>query len=200
MKLDKGFADTKKTEVPAVASRAGANRRLAWLLALVAAGFLGFGFALVPLYNTFCHLTGFNGATGTAAAALTPVDRTRWVTVEFTGMVMPGLPWKFRPAQRRVRVHPGETAIARYYATNLGDRTFDGRAIMSVSPEVAATHFEKIECFCFHQEALEPGQTREFSVEFFVTPGLPKYVTTMTLSYAFFPSVERGDDRSQPRS
>lgn len=190
MKLGKILGGAGKTAESAPPSRAAMNRRLAWRLALMAAAFLGFGFALVPLYNTFCELTGFNGATRTAAAPLAQVDPTRWVTVEFTSTVMPGLPWQFQPAQRRVRVHPGEPATASYSATNLGDRTLDGRAIMSVAPEVAARHFEKIQCFCFREQALEPRETREFTLAFFVTPDLPPSIKTITLSYAFFP-VER---------
>lgn len=169
------------------AARKAANRRLAWWLALVAAGFLGFGFALVPLYNTFCELTGLNGRTGNAAFAATKEDTRRWVNVEFTSTVMPGLPWRFQPAQTRLRVHPGEPTTAFYVATNLGGRADDGQAVMSVSPEVAARHFKKIECFCFTRQALNPGQSRRMPIMFFVTPDLPDSVRTITLSYAFFP-------------
>lgn len=166
-----------------------ANRRLAWWLALAAAGFLGFGFALVPLYNTFCELTGLNGKTRDAAGAPANAraDTARWVTVNFTSTVMPGLPWRFEPEQRSVRVHPGESAAAFYRATNLGDRPLDGQAVMSVSPEVAARHFKKTECFCYRRQELQPGETRKLPLAFYVDPDLPDDVRTVTLSYAFFP-------------
>lgn len=167
--------------------RAKANRRLAWILALAAAGFLGFGFGLAPLYNTFCEVTGLNGKTETATTKPGAIDLTRIVTVEFTSTVMPGLPWHFEPEQRRLRVHPGEPATAAYAATNLGDRAIDGQAIMSVSPEVAATHFKKIECFCFHKQALSPKETRILPLAFFVARDLPRDIRTITVSYAAFP-------------
>lgn len=165
-----------------------ANRRLAWVLMAVAAGFLAFSFALVPLYDTFCRLTGLNGKTETAAA---PKDRrtdeTRWVTVEFTSAVMRGLPWRFEPQQRRVRVHPGEITLAIYQATNLSGRNIAGQAVMSVSPETAARYFKKIDCFCFTRQALIPNETRAMPLSFFVSPELPDDVRTITLSYTFFP-------------
>jgi cytochrome c oxidase assembly protein subunit 11 len=174
---------------PSGPARPNANRRLAWWLALTAAGFLGFGFALVPLYNTFCELTGLNGKTRDAAdvQANTRADTARWVTVNFTSTVMPGLPWRFEPGQRSMRVHPGEVATAFYVATNLDNRRLDGQAVMSVSPEVAARHFKKLECFCFTRQALQPGETHKLPLAFYVTPDLPDDVRTITLSYAFFP-------------
>jgi len=168
-------------------ARPSANRRLAWWLALAAAGFLGFGFALVPLYNSFCELTGLNGKTRDAAGAPPNADAARWVTVNFTSTVMPGLPWRFEPEQRSLRVHPGELATAFYLATNLGSRPLDGQAVMSVSPEVAARHFKKTECFCFKRQELRPGETRKLPLAFYVDPDLPDDVRTVTLSYAFFP-------------
>ena len=167
--------------------RTTANKRLAWGLTLVVAGFFGFGFALVPLYNTFCKVTGLNGKTDTAAAPPSAVDLTRLVTVEFTSTVMPGLPWQFQPSRRRLLVHPGEPATATYAATNLGSQINDGQAIMSVSPEVAATHFEKLECFCFHKQALHPRETRILPLVFFVSRNLPQNIRTITVSYAAFP-------------
>ncbi len=167
--------------------RAAANRRLAWIVALAAAGSFAFAFALVPLYSTFCDLTGLNGATGIAAPAAMKEAAARWVTVEFTSTVMPGLPWRFEPVQRRVRVHPGEPVTAFYRATNLAPRAIDGQAVMSVMPETAATHLKKAECFCFERQALRSGETRDMPLIFFLTPDLPEDVNTVTLSYAFFP-------------
>jgi cytochrome c oxidase assembly protein subunit 11 len=117
-----------------VTMKRAANRRLAWVLAIVALGFFGFGFGLVPLYNTLCHFTGLNGKTDeTSARPAGGVDLSRTVTVEFMSTVMPGLPWQFRPEERRLRVHPGEPATATYLATNLGGTRLYGQAIMSVT-------------------------------------------------------------------
>jgi cytochrome c oxidase assembly protein subunit 11 len=173
---------------PSAPASTAANRRLAWVLALAAAGFLGFGFALVPLYNTFCELTGLNGRSGNGTGALASAPpAARWVTVNFTSTVMPGLPWSFAPKQHSLRVHPGELATAFYTATNLAHRPLDGQAVMSVSPEVAARHFKKTECFCFKRQALQPGETRTLPLAFFIDTDLPDEVRTITLSYAFFP-------------
>ena len=172
---------------PTVATRATANRRLAWLLVLVMAGFFGFGFALVPLYNTFCQLTGLNGKTGDADSAPLSADTNRWVTVDFTSTVMPGLPWRFQPEQRRLRVHPGIPSSVTYLVQNRSDRTLHGQAIMSVSPEVAARHFKKIQCFCYSRQTLRPGEKRQLLLTFFMLPDLPGDVHTVTLSYALFP-------------
>jgi len=171
------------------ARRDAANRRLAKWLALVAAGFFAFGLALVPLYNSFCELTGLNGRTADAGAAFaaTPRDAARSVKIELTSMVMPGLPWRFEPEQASLRVRPGEPATAVYVATNLDDRPREGQAVMSVSPQLAATHFRKIECFCYTRQALRPGEARRMPVMFVVAPDLPDDVRTLTLSYSFFP-------------
>jgi cytochrome c oxidase assembly protein subunit 11 len=178
------------TPAGAGAAQRRADRRLAFALMLVALGFLGFGFALVPLYNTFCEVTGLNGKTGEAQARpVGGVDLSRVVTVEFTSTVMPGLTWQFQPMIRRLRVHPGEPATATYLAINLSDERRDGQAIMSVSPEQAATHFKKIECFCFHAQALAPRQSRTMPVVFFVTRDLPKDISEITVSYSAFPAA-----------
>lgn len=168
-----------------------ANRRLAMKLAVVAVGALAFGFALVPLYNVLCEVTGLNGKINAEAArpAAVKLDRSRWVTVEFGGNVMPGLSWEFRPQQPSMRVHPGEIVRASYYAKNPTNQTIVGQAVPSVSPGLAAQHFKKLDCFCFRQQALEPGVTREMGLTFIVSPALPEEVRTITLSYAFFPAI-----------
>jgi len=175
---------------PPAPLRATRNRRLMWLLLAISAGFFGFGFALVPLYNTFCELTGLNGKTGgpVTAAALSgrPADTSRWVTVEFTSTVMPGLPGRFQPQYRRLRVHPGDIINAVYLAQNLSGQVLNSQAVMSVTPEIAARYFKKIDCFCFKHQALAPGMTRSMPLSFFVSPELPAEVHTITLSYAFF--------------
>jgi cytochrome c oxidase assembly protein subunit 11 len=169
-----------------------ANKRLAMKLGAVAIGALGFGFALVPLYNVFCEATGLNGKTNAESArpAAVKVDKSRWVTVQFTGTVMPGLSWKFHPQQASIRVHPGEITRVSYYAKNSTNQTIVGQAVPSVTPGQAARHFVKLDCFCFRQQALEPGAEKEMGLTFIISPELSKEVGTVTLSYAFFPAVK----------
>lgn len=171
--------------------RPNANRRLAARLAVVALAMFGFGFALVPLYDVFCQVTGLNGKTGGAVqTAGGNIDASRWVTVEFNGDVMPGLPWRFEPRQNKIRVHPGERVTAWFTVKNVADRPLIGRAVPSVTPPVAATHFRKIECFCFSQQRLAAGEQKEMPVTFVVARELPAEVGVLTLSYAFFPNVK----------
>ena len=172
-----------------VRSVAQANRRLAAKLFLLTLAMFGFGYALVPLYAVFCQLTGLNGTTGRAdaqAVQASAVDDSRWVTVEFTGQVMGNLPWEFRPLQKKIRLHPGDSAVIKYYARNLADATIIGRAVPSVAPSKAAPHFKKIECFCFSQQELKAGESEEMPVRFLLERDLPKDVNTLTLSYAFY--------------
>ena len=162
-------------------------RRTGFKLAAVALGMFAFGYALVPLYNVICDVTGLNGKTGRVEVERgANVDTSRWVTVEFTGNSMGGLPWEFRPQQKTLRVHPGQTAVAYYEARNTADEAITGQAVPSVAPNKAATHFKKIECFCFSQQQLKAGEHKIMPVQFVVSPDLPKEVGTVTLSYAFF--------------
>lgn len=169
-----------------------ANKRLAMKLGAVALGALGFGFVLVPLYNVLCEATGLNGKTNAESArpATVKVDKSRWVTVQFTGTVMPGLSWEFHPQQASIRVHPGEITRASYYAKNSTNQTIVGQAVPSITPGQAAQHFVKLDCFCFKQQALEPGAEKEMGLTFIISPELSKEVGTVTLSYAFFPAVK----------
>lgn len=169
--------------------RARANKRLAGKLFLVVVAMFAFGFALVPLYDVFCQITGLNGNTGRIderVAQASQVDTSRWVTVEFTGQVMNGLPWEFRPLQNKLRLHPGETAVVKYYVRNMTAETMNGQAVPSVSPPRVASHFKKVECFCFSRQQLEGGQSEEMPVRFLVESDLPEDVKTLTLSYAFY--------------
>lgn len=169
-------------------TRAAANRRLALKLAVVAVAMFGFGYALSPMYDLMCQAFGLNGKTGRieAQAAAQPVDMNRTVTVEFTGLATSGLPWEFKPLVKKLEVHPGETMEVKYLAHNLAQEEITGQAIPSVAPGVSAAHFKKIECFCFTQQTLKPGETREMPVRFVVDAGLDKDVQTITLSYSFF--------------
>jgi cytochrome c oxidase assembly protein subunit 11 len=169
-----------------------ANKRLALKLGAGALVALAFGFALVPLYDVFCEATGLNGKTNgeSASPAAVKVDKSRWVTVQFTGTMMPGLSWEFHPQVASMRVHPGEIVRASYYAKNPTNQTIVGQAVPSITPGQAAQHFVKLDCFCFKQQALEPGAEKEMGLTFIISPELSKEVGTVTLSYAFFPAVK----------
>lgn len=165
------------------------NRTLVRKLALVTIAMFGFGFALVPLYDVLCEVTGLNGKTGQAtaeSAASARIDTSRWVTIEFTGSVNSGLPWEFRPVVKRVRVHPGQVAEASYFVRNLVGEPIAGQAVPSVTPRAAAAHFKKIECFCFSRQELKPKEGREMPLRYIVQSDLPRDVHTITLSYTFF--------------
>lgn len=159
-------------------------------LLLVTLAMFGFGFAMVPIYDVFCDVTGLNGKTNSRAdAQAAAVDKVadRLVTVEFIASVNGGLPWEFRPVTHKLRVHPGESVTTHYLARNRGAADTLGQAVPSVAPGKAATHFRKVECFCFTQQALAGGESREMPVTFVVDPDLPPEVSTVTLSYTFYP-------------
>jgi cytochrome c oxidase assembly protein subunit 11 len=167
------------------------NKRLAWKLSLVVFAGLLFGFALAPLYEGMCKAIGLNGkadTTATAASKSLKVDTTRWVTILFTGNTMPGLNWGFHPKETSMRVHPGEVMLTSYFAKNEGADSVIGVAVPSVSPELASLYFKKIECFCFNQQTLKSGESKEMPLRFYISPDLPKDVNTVTLSYAFYNS------------
>ncbi len=165
---------------------AQSSTRTAGKLALVAVAMFAFGYALVPLYDVLCEVTGLNGKTGRIESASDAVDTSRSVKVEFVAESMAGLPWEFRPVERSVNVHPGETREVKYLVHNRSSEPVTGQAVPSVTPGIAAAHFNKIECFCFTQQTLKPGETREMPVRFVVSPKLPDGVQTLTLAYSFF--------------
>lgn len=171
------------------------NRRTALRLAAVTLGMFGFGFALVPLYEVFCEITGVGGKTGRleqAQAELLQIDESRLVTVEFVGSVNSALPWSFGPQVHKIQVHPGTVMEVAYVAENRSAAPATGQAVPSVAPNQAARYFSKTECFCFTQQTLEPGERREMPVRFIVDPALPAGVESVTLSYTFFPSPGSG--------
>lgn len=173
-------------------NRNDANRRLALKLLWIVGGAIVFTLALVPLYNVLCQLTGFNGKTNGMPAATgqaLKVDESRWVTVEFTGNVMPGLGWNFTPNQSSMRIHPGQIKLATYEARNNTNQAAVGQAVPSVSPGQASQYFKKIECFCFQRQALQPGESKEMPLRFYVSPDLPAGIQNVTLSYAFYSAV-----------
>jgi len=169
--------------------RRQANRRIVKRLGLAAVLMFGFGFAMVPLYNVFCDVTGLNGKTGRIEleqALSEKVDEQRLVTVEFLGRPNSDLPWEFRPLVRRVKVHPGKVTEVRYFARNTSGHTIVGQAIPSLAPGQAAKYFNKTECFCFTQQTLAAGEARDMPLRFVVDPALPEDVRTVSLSYTFF--------------
>ena len=161
-----------------------------WCAALVAA-MVGAAYASVPLYRLFCQVTGFDGTPRIATAPSTQVlDKT--VDIRFDANVAPGLAWRFEPARTTVQVRIGENTLAFYRATNLSDRPLRGTATYNVLPEQAAPFFNKLECFCFKEQLLQPGETLEMPVSFFIDPQIVSDkdahgVTHITLSYTFYP-------------
>jgi cytochrome c oxidase assembly protein subunit 11 len=158
-------------------------------LALFAVLMFGFGYALVPLYDLVCDVTGIGGKTGVVTqseAEADEVDLDRLVTVEFDTNVDPALPWKFKAADFKMKVHPGQMSEAVFVVENQSDKPVVGKAIPSVAPEVASKYFNKTECFCFTQQLLEPGERKEMVVRFIVGSELPEDILVMTLSYKFF--------------
>jgi cytochrome c oxidase assembly protein subunit 11 len=183
---------------PAVAGvspleRQRSNLRMAVKLAFVALFFTGFGFAMVPLYDVICKLTGLNGKTNSVAMVPnknTQIDFSRTVNVEFLSQSMPGVGLSFKPEQFAIHVHPGEISRMNYVITNTTKKVFVGQAIPSVTPAVAAQYFEKLQCFCFDQQTFQPGETRTMPVVFVVNPEMSRDLGTVTLSYAFFEAVK----------
>lgn len=167
-------------------NRQRANHRMLAKLAVFAVFMFGFGFAMVPFYRAFCEVTGINELVRPAGAVQnTQVDAARWVTLELDANVR-GLPWEFRPLQRSVRFHPGELVQVMYEVHNSGSTAIVGQAIPSYGPKVASQHVTKLECFCFKQQSLAPGETRQMPVQIVIDAGLPKEINTVTLSYTFF--------------
>ncbi len=165
------------------------NRRLGLQLMLVATFFTGFGFALVPLYDVLCRLTGLNGRTNAVAAARpinTQVVDSRWVKVEFLAHTMPGVGLELRPEQFSMQVHPGAVIQTNYVVRNTAGQSFTGQAVPSITPAMAAGHFSKIECFCFSQQTLAPSEVRTMPLVFVVDEALDPDIRTITLSYTFF--------------
>jgi len=156
-----------------------------------AAVMVGVSFAAVPLYSWFCRTTGFGGTTQVATTAPQEISG-RAVTVRFDSNVAPGLPWSFEPERRTINVRLGEVVTVYYMVRNESARVTSGQAGYNVTPPTTGTYFEKINCFCFTQQTLQPGEKREMAVVFYVDPKLANdseqnVVNNITLSYTFFP-------------
>ena len=169
------------------------NVRMMGKLALITVAMFAFGYALVPLYNAICEMTGINvlalgdrNIPGSIEAlpVNTQVDASRTITVEFDANSRG--PWEFKPAQRSLQVHPGEMATVMYEFQNVQDRRMSAQAIPSYAPQQAAAHFNKLQCFCFNQYTLEPGEKKSWPVVFVIDPKISRDVKTITLSYTFF--------------
>jgi len=170
------------------------NKNLAVKLLIIVIAGLAFGFAIAPLYDAVCKAIGLNGRADTTATDSTQniaVDESREVTVIFTGTTMPGLDWSFAANENSVTVHPGEIKLTSYQAINNGPEAIVGSAVPSVTPEVAALYFKKIECFCFNKQTLRAGEVKDMPIRFFVSPDLPNDIKTVTLSYAFYKSNDK---------
>lgn len=155
-------------------------------LLVVAVAMFGFGFALVPFYRQICEITGINNVLKADEVANSQVDATRFLTVEFDANLRSDLPWTFKPLEKSVRFHPGELMQVMFEVRNNSDRAITGQAIPSYGPQIAARYFKKLECFCFTQQTLQPGEVRRMPVVFVIENGLPRDVNTVTLSYSFF--------------
>lgn len=168
------------------------NRRTAAICAGIVGGMLGLAYASVPLYDLFCRVTGFGGtpiARDTNAANV--LDRT--IAVRFDSNVAPGLNWRFSSETPAVKVKLGETTTVLYRVTNIGDKPATGIATYNVQPDLSGAYFSKLECFCFTEQTLQPGETLESAVVFYVDPRLVedadvKDLASITLSYTYFPS------------
>jgi len=190
----------------AITKLRSSNLRTATLAGLAAAAMLGLGFAAVPLYQLFCQVTGFNGTTqrvdaATATQRLANVQtQTRMLSIRFDSNIGAGLPWEFYPEKKRVTVSVGGKSMAIFIAKNLSDKPVKGRAVFNVTPEQVGRYFSKIQCFCFTEQTLQPGQEVRMPVLFYVDNAFlndpdGKDVEEVTLSYTFYP-VENTDDQS----
>jgi len=166
------------------------NRTTLAKLVVVAVAMFGFGYALVPVYRQICEVLGINVLTRQGefefvkAPENTQIDKTRTIVVELDGNAQG--PWRFRPTQRTINVHPGELATVMYEVVNTQGRAVKAQAIPSYAPQVVTPHFKKVECFCFQEQTLQANEARQMPVVFFIDPALPREVKNITLSYTFF--------------
>lgn len=176
------------------------NARLGLILVLVFAGMVGMAYAAVPLYRAFCQATGFDGTVRRATSAPQQAI-ARTMTVRFDTNVN-GVPFEFKPEVTSQEIQIGRTALAFFKVTNTSDRPVTAQAVYNVVPESAGAYFEKLECFCFTEQTLQPGQTIEFPMTYFLNPEMASDAETrgiqeVTLSYTFFPAVKpSGPDRA----
>jgi len=174
--------------------------KVAVKLFIIAIAMFGFGYALVPLYDVLCDITGLNGKSATVSeqqVADFEIDETRTVTVEFLTNLNQGMLWEFKPTVTKMEVRPGKSYQAQFFVSNKSANTMIGQAIPSVAPNSAAKHFIKTECFCFTNQTLAAGQSLEMPVVFVINPELPSQITTITLSYTFFDISNTADNSNE---
>lgn len=173
-------------------------QRTVFRTVLVLIAMFAFAFALVPLYDVFCRVTGLNGKVDDRAQTLVneTVDDSRYVMVQFITRSGAGLPWELDVEHRQVRVHPGQPTEVNFAFTNHSDSVKYGRAVPSVSPSVASGHLNKVNCFCFEEQRLEAGERVEMPLVFQLTKGLPPEINTVTLVYTLYP-VAREEEQLQ---
>jgi cytochrome c oxidase assembly protein subunit 11 len=181
------------TDEPHNDSLQGRHRTVAIWCAVLVAAMVGAAYAAVPIYRLFCEATGFDGTPRIATAPSSKVIE-RTATIRFDANVAPDLPWRFEPVQTTIQVKLGENALAFYRATNTSDRPIWGMATFNVFPEQVAPFFNKLECFCFKEQLLQPGESVEMPVSFFVDPQITAdkdafWVRHITLSYTFYPAA-----------
>lgn len=169
------------------ADKSNHRKTITWLLVL-AVGMFGVGFAMVPLYNLFCSITGWNSISNNSAKASyaeisQKIDLSRVVTVTFDGTINAGLPWEFKPMVRKLEVTPGKSYEANFYVKNISNREIVGQAIPGITPWQGTEFFHKTECFCFKQQTLAAGESRMMPLRFTVDANLPKDIKLLTLSY-----------------
>lgn len=163
------------------------NKRLVTQLVAMAIGMFAFGFALVPLYDIFCEVTGFR--TQNVQDQITQemvVDKERLITVEFIGNTTQNAAWEFRPVVSKMQVHPGQIYTAQYFARSLKNSEMVGTATPDIKPVEMNKYFKKLECFCFTQQDFAAHEEREMPVQFVIDPDVPQHIERMTLSYTFF--------------
>lgn len=176
-----------------------ANRRMAIVLVGVSMAMVAAAYAAVPLYQLFCQVTGYGGTTQVAESA-PAVAGERLITVRFNADISPDLPWAFQPVQREMTLHVGESGLAFYRAENHSARPTAGTATFNVTPLKAGQYFNKVDCFCFTEQRLEPGASMDMPVSFFVDPAIAEdpnmqEVKTITLSYTFFPDQQADEQQ-----
>ncbi len=167
------------------------NGRVLKKLLIVAMSMFAFGYAMVPFYNQICRVTGINAGDEQALAANTQVDSGRWITLQFDANANPSIPWRFRPLQSSMKIHPGQLVRAEFEVENMTGSKITGQAIPSYGPALAGRYVKKIECFCFSQQSLKGGEKKRLPVMLVVDRSIPTDVNTLTLSYTFF-RVEDG--------
>ena len=189
---------------PAAEPKTRSNRLVVSICLAFFGGMLGMAYAAVPLYDMFCRVTGYGGTTQRVDQYS---DRVldREITVRFDANVAGGIPWDFKPVKRDITLKIGETAQAHYTATNMFSVPNAGRATFNVTPDMAGAYFNKVECFCFTDTTLQPGDTMDMPVVFYVDPDIVdvpelKNITTITLSYTFFPIEAEKPVAAAPRA